>query len=109
MLEILSYSSFLSFDFKLLFTMRNRTAVENKVENTMRRLFPERCFNSVIRYQAKPIITASNERQVLLEGNCKSGVAQDYISLVDEIYNTFWYIDILSINLLRTGSKVIVF
>jgi hypothetical protein len=46
---------------------------------------------------------------VLLEGNCKSGVAQDYISLVDEIYNTFWYIDILSINLLRTGSKVIVF
>ena len=89
MLEILSYSSFLSFDFKLLFTMRNRTAVENKVENTMRRLFPERCFNSVIRYQAKPIITASNERQVLLEGNCKSGVAQDYISLVDEIYNTF--------------------
>ena len=62
---------------------------ENKVENTMRRLFPERCFNSVIRYQAKPIITASNERQVLLEGNCKSGVAQDYISLVDEIYNTF--------------------
>ena len=109
MLEILSYSSFLSFDFKLLFTMRNRTVVENKVENTMRKLFPERCFNSVIRYQAKPIITASNERQVLLEGNCKSGVAQDYISLVDEIYNTFWYIDILSINLLRTGSKVIVF
>ena len=69
--------------------MKNRTAVENKVENTMRKLFPERCFNSVIRYQAKPIITASNERQVLLEGNCKSGVAQDYISLVDEIYNTF--------------------
>ena len=55
------------------------------------------------------MITASNELQVLLEGNCNSGVAQDYISLVDEIYNTFWYIDILSINLLRTGSKVIVF
>lgn len=86
MLEILSYSDFLEFDFKLLFTMRNRTVVEADVEKTLRTLFPDRCFNTPIRYQSKPVVTASNERKILLEGRCKSGVAQDYQQLVDEIY-----------------------
>lgn len=86
MLEILSYSDFLEFDFKLLFTMRNRTNVEADVEKTLRTLFPDRCFNTPIRYQSKPVVTASNERKILLEGRCKSGVAQDYKMLVDEIF-----------------------
>lgn len=86
MLEILSYSDFLEFDFKLLFTMRNRTVVEADVEKTLRTLFPDRCFNTPIRYQSKPVVTASNERKILLEGRCQSGVAQDYKMLVDEIY-----------------------
>lgn len=86
MLEILSYSDFLEFDFKLLFTMRNRTVVEADVEKTLRTLFPDRCFNTPIRYQSKPVVTASNERKILLEGRCKSGVAQDYKMLVDEIF-----------------------
>lgn len=86
MLEILSYSDFLEFDFKLLFTMRNRTVVEADVEKTLRTLFPDRCFNTPIRYQSKPVVTASNERKILLEGKCKSGVAQDYKQLVDEIF-----------------------
>ena len=85
-LEILSYSDFLEFDFKLLFTMRNRTVVEADVEKTLRTLFPDRCFNTPIRYQSKPVVTASNERKILLEGRCKSGVAQDYKMLVDEIF-----------------------
>lgn len=89
MLEILSYSSFLSFDFKLLFTMRNRTRIENNVETAMRELFPNRCFDTTIRYQAKPIIQASNERKILLEGKYESGVLQDYKNLVEEIYKTF--------------------
>ena len=86
MLEILSYSDFLEFDFKLLFTMRNRTVVEADVEKALRTLFPDRCFNTPIRYQSKPVVMASNERKILLEGRCKSGVAQDYKQLVDEIY-----------------------
>ena len=88
MLEILSYSDFLEFDFKLLFTMRNRTVVEADVEKTLRTLFPDRCFNTPIRYQSKPVVTASNERKILLEGRCKSGVAQDYKQLVDEIFES---------------------
>lgn len=88
MLEILSYSDFLEFDFKLLFTMRNRTVVEADVEKTLRTLFPDRCFNTPIRYQSKPVVTASNERKILLEGRCKSGVAQDYNQLVDEIFES---------------------
>lgn len=88
MLEILSYSDFLEFDFKLLFTMRNRTVVEADVEKTLRTLFPGRCFNTPIRYQSKPVVTASNERKILLEGRCQSGVAQDYQLLVDEIYQS---------------------
>ena len=89
MLEILSYSSFLLFDFKLLFTMRNRTKIEKKTEETMRALFSNRCFDTTVRYQAKPVIQATNERKILLEGDCQSGVAQDYIRLVDEVYNMF--------------------
>lgn len=88
MLEILSYSDFLEFDFKLLFTMRNRTVVEADVEKSLRTLFPDRCFNTAIRYQSKPVVTASNERKILLEGRCQSGVAQDYKMLVDEIYQS---------------------
>lgn len=90
MLEILSYSDFLEFDFKLLFTMRNRTVVEADVEKSLRTLFPDRCFNSSIRYQSKPVVTASNERKILLEGRCQSGVAQDYKMLVDEIYQSIY-------------------
>lgn len=88
MLEILSYSDFLEFDFKLLFTMRNRTVVEADVEKALRTLFPDRCFNTPIRYQSKPVVMASNERKILLEGRCKSGVAQDYKQLVDEIFES---------------------
>lgn len=89
MLEILKYSQFLAFDFKLLFTMRNRTNVESNVEKTMRTLFPSRCFNTAIRYQSKPIVTASNERKILIEGANKTGVAQDYLRLVDEVASSF--------------------
>lgn len=87
MLEILKYSQFLAFDFKLLFTMRNRTKVEGNVEDTMRTLFPDRCFNTTIRYQSKPVVTASNERKILIEKNSTTGVAQDYINFVNEIAN----------------------
>ncbi len=93
MLEILSYSSFLSFDFKLLFTMRNRTRIEADVEETLRYMFPERCFNSSIRYQAKPIVKASLNKKILLEAeeNLKNpnGVTNDYVALIDEIYNYY--------------------
>lgn len=87
MLEILKFSSFLGFDFKLLFTMRNRTKIEAAVEETMRFLFPGRCFEQTIRYQAKPVTQSSFEKKILIS-HSNSNVANDYRALVEEIYNT---------------------
>lgn len=85
LLEILNYSSFLAFDFKLLFTMRNRNKIEAEIEETLRHLFPGRCYEQTIRYQAKPVVTASLEKNILIESS-DSPVANDYLKFVDEVY-----------------------
>lgn len=85
LLEILNYSSFLAFDFKLLFTMRNRNKIEAEIEETLRHLFPNRCYEQTIRYQAKPVVTASLNKRILIEAS-DSPVANDYLKLVDEVY-----------------------
>lgn len=85
MLEILSFSSSLEFDFKLLFTMRNRNKLETELEDMLRFLFPDRCYNQSIRYQAKPVVTASLEKKILIESD-NSSVAEDYRRLVDEVF-----------------------
>lgn len=85
LLEILNYSSFLAFDFKLLFTMRNRNKIEAEIEETLRHLFPGRCYEQTIRYQAKPVVTASLEKRILIESS-DSPVANDYLRFVDEVY-----------------------
>lgn len=87
MIEVLEFSSYLAFDFKLLFTMRNRNKCEKNIEETLRYLFPERCFEQTIRYQAKPIVQASLQKQILIESST-SNVSKDYRKLVEEIYNT---------------------
>lgn len=85
LLEILNYSTFLGFDFKLLFTMRNRNKIEAEIEETLRHLFPNRCYEQTIRYQAKPVVTASLEKKILIESS-DSPVANDYLKFVDEVY-----------------------
>ncbi len=87
MIEILNYS-YLGFDFKLLFTMRNRNKNERELEKTLRYLFPDRCFNTTIRYQAKPVNEASANKEVLIE-NSHSNVANDYNMFVDECIELF--------------------
>lgn len=85
MKEILEYSPTLGFDFKLLFTMRNRTNVEKETEKRLRHLSGNRCFETTIRYQAKPVTNASLENKVLI-ADSTSNVAKDYRNLVEEIY-----------------------
>ena len=85
LIEILNYSTFLAFDFKLLFTMRNRNKIEAEIEETLRHLFPGRCYEQTIRYQAKPVVTASLEKKILIESS-DSSVANDYRKFVDEVY-----------------------
>ena len=82
MLEILT-CGYLGFDFKLLFTMVNRNKIEKELEKTLRYLFPSNCFHSSIRYQAKPVNTASLEKKILID-HSKSGVAEDYKQFVNE-------------------------
>lgn len=85
LLEILNYSTFLGFDFKLLFTMRNRNKIEAEIEETLRHLFPNRCYEQTIRYQAKPVVTASLEKKILIESS-DSPVANDYRKFINEVY-----------------------
>lgn len=73
----------LNYDFKILFTMVNRNKNDEKIIDLLNYLFKERVFKQPIRYQAKPISTASFENKILIETNSK--VAEDYISLIDEI------------------------
>lgn len=82
MLEILT-CGLVDFDFKLLFTMVNRNKAEKELESTLRYLFPNNCFNTSIRYQAKPVNVASNNKKILIDDS-KSGVAYDYRAFVDE-------------------------
>lgn len=82
MMEILKYKA-LGFDFKLLFTMRNNNKLEKELELTLRHIFPGRCFDTPIRYQAKPITEASLNKRVLIEKS-RSNVANDYRLLVKE-------------------------
>ena len=88
MKEILAYSPSLGFDFKLLFTMRNRTNVERETEKRLRILSGNRCFETSIRYQSKPITTSSLENEILIDKS-NSNVAEDYKKLVDEIFHSF--------------------
>lgn len=88
MLEILS-SGYLGFDFKLLFTMINRNKAEKKLESMLRYLFPNNCFETSIRYQAKPVNTASSKKEVLIDNN-NSGVAEDYKKLICECLDTLF-------------------
>lgn len=82
MKEILEYAD-LGFDFKLLFTMKNRNRLETKLEEMLRHVFPESCFQTTIRYQASPVTTASLSKTLLLDKS-HSNVSKDYQKLVNE-------------------------
>ena len=83
MLDWLSFMP-LGFDFKVLLSMVNRNKIEQNVSEMIKDLYKERCFDTVIRHQAKPITEASLNKDILLAVS-NSPVAMDYQSLVDEI------------------------
>ena len=83
MLDWLSFMP-LGFDFKVLLSMVNRNKIEQNVSEMIKDLYKERCFDTVIRHQAKSITEASLNKDILLAVS-NSPVAMDYQSLVDEI------------------------
>lgn len=83
MLDWLSFMP-LGFDFKVLLSMVNRNKIEQNVSEMIKELYKERCFDTVIRHQAKPITEASLNKDILLAVS-NSPVAMDYQNLIDEI------------------------
>lgn len=86
LITALEYDENLEFDFKILPTMVNRNKSDRNVIRLLRGLFKERVLKTEIRYQAKPVSQSSLEKDILINSRYKkSGVAEDYRTLVDEI------------------------
>lgn len=75
----------LPLDIKILATMTNRNKIDKTWIDALQMAFGEQMFNTTIRYQAKPVEEASMLKKILLE-TTKSGVAEDYANLVNEVY-----------------------
>lgn len=77
----------LDFDVKLLITMKNRNGVDCAWVQALKDTFQDAVFDTVIRYQAKPISDASLNQQTVLDKYPNTPVAQDYQRFVNEILN----------------------
>lgn len=75
----------LPYDCKLLITMKQRNKLTNEWIKTLRHIFPNRVFTQEIRFQGKPVESASLKNVILLEDKDKSNVQSDYRVYVDEI------------------------
>lgn len=84
MIEWLEYGD-LHYDFMILPTMVNRTKIDKKVLNFLKNLFGKRVYENVIRYQAKPVVEASLNKQVLVNVS-KAAVSNDYQNWINEVY-----------------------
>lgn len=98
MLDWLEYG-YLDYDFKILFTMTRNNKIDKETVETIKYLFKDRVFNTVIRDQAKPVTESGFNKEILINeysddgslkkksANCWKGVAKDYKALVTEILN----------------------
>lgn len=76
----------LPYDFKLLITMKNRNKSDDAWVNALKTSHGEFVCDTVIRYQAAPVVKADMERKILLEKFPKENVSKDYLHLIDEIF-----------------------
>lgn len=75
----------LPLDVKILGTMVNRNSIDRTWVDALQQTFKNQMFKTTIRYQAKPVEDASMKKKILLE-TTNTGVAQDYLDLVDEVF-----------------------
>ena len=75
-------------DVRFLVTMKNNNRTDQDWVDGLRYTFDNQVFKTTIRYQAKPVVTASMNRQVLLHQESKksvqANVAKEYQDFVDE-------------------------
>ena len=74
-----------------LVTMQNKNKTDMSWVKGLRHAFGKQVFNTTIRYQAKPVVTASMNRQVLLQQeqrkSIQANVAKEYQDFVNEFIN----------------------
>lgn len=87
MIEWLEYGD-LEYDFRILGTMVNKNKTDSTAMCFLRTLFSNRVFDTTIRYQAKPVVSASLSKQILIDKS-KERVAEDYRNFVNEILAKF--------------------
>lgn len=76
----------LDVDCKILFTIVNRNKEENEIISQLRSISGNKIFETQIRNQAKPIISANINKQPVIRNFSKNvGVAEDYRNFVLEI------------------------
>lgn len=78
----------LDFDVKLLVTMKNRNGIDCAWVQALKDTFQDAVFDTVIRYQAKPIADASLNQQTVLDRYPNTPVAQDYQRFVCQLPTT---------------------
>lgn len=72
------------FDYKILITKVNRTKADKENIEIIKKIYGNHVYDTLIRYQAKPVKEAGMESKMLIEDH-KANVAQDYRDLVDEV------------------------
>lgn len=71
--------------YKILITMVNRNNNDRDYVRQLAEMFGEDCFDTMIRYQAKPVASADNSGKFVIRDVTKEAkVAQDYRDLVKE-------------------------
>lgn len=79
----------LDIDYKVLFTMANKTATgwiraQQTWIDTFKRVLPGKVFGTVVRNQSAPVLKAGYQKGAVIQ-QAKTGVGQDYRDLVNEI------------------------
>jgi chromosome partitioning protein len=71
-------------DMRILITMVNRNNTDRDIIRQLRKLYENRVFTAQIRYQSAPVKRSTFSGGLLIDDN-KSGVAEDYRTLIDEV------------------------
>lgn len=75
------------FDFKILMSMKNRNNDDTEIEQIFKKYVPQHIFNTSVRYQSKPMSTASKLNKFTIDS--KANVSNDLNQFVKEVIQYF--------------------
>lgn len=87
LLDWISFAPYpIKYDLKIVIQMAKRTKNCRLGIEMIKQLFGNQVLDSVIRFQDKPIGSSFLQKKILLDAFPKTGIAEDYDKLVNEIY-----------------------